>query len=114
RFAFKTSPQCTSWANIRDFWTAADQVGLFESGWLFDHFYPIPQPGRDFRPEGPCLEGWTALAALAAITTRLRLGVLVSGAHYRNIGVLAKVITTVDHICGGRLEVGLGAGWNEL
>jgi len=113
RFAFKTSPQYVSWAEIRDFWLAADQIELFESGWLFDHFYPIPQPGREFDPAGPCLEGWTALAALAAITSRLRLGVLVSGAHYRNIGVLAKMITTVDHICDGRMEVGLGAGWNE-
>jgi F420-dependent oxidoreductase-like protein len=114
RFAFKTSPQYTSWSGMRDFWIAADEYEIFESGWLFDHFFPIPQPGRDFKPDGPCLEGWTALSALAALTRRLRLGILVSGVHYRNIGVLAKMIATIDIISGGRLEIGLGAGWNEL
>jgi F420-dependent oxidoreductase-like protein len=114
RFAFKTSPQYTMWSDLRAFWAAADDLEIFESGWLFDHFYPIPQPGRDFEADGPCLEGWSALAALGALTRRLRMGVLVTGVHYRNIGVLAKMITTVDHITDGRLEIGLGAGWNEL
>ena len=114
RFAFKTSPQYTSWNDLREFWSAADDMEIFESGWLFDHFYPIPQPGRDFQPDGPCLEGWSVAAAMAALTTRLRLGVLVTGVHYRNLGVLAKMIATVDHISNGRLEIGLGAGWNEL
>jgi F420-dependent oxidoreductase-like protein len=114
RFAFKTSPQYTNWNDIRAFWTAADDIEIFESGWLFDHFYPIPQPGRDYQPDGPCLEAWSVLAALGAVTRRLRLGVLVTGVHYRNLGVLAKMITTVDHISNGRLEIGLGAGWNEL
>jgi F420-dependent oxidoreductase-like protein len=114
RFAFKTSPQYTNWSDLRAVWSAADDIETFESGWLFDHFYPIPQPGRDFPADGPCLEGWSVLAALAALTQRLRLGVLVTGVHYRNLGVLAKMITTVDHISNGRLEIGLGAGWNEL
>jgi F420-dependent oxidoreductase-like protein len=114
RFAFKTSPQYTTWDDLRSFWTVADDLEIFDSGWLFDHFYPIPQPGRDFQPDGPCLEGWSALAALSALTRRLRLGVLVTGVHYRNLGVLAKMITTVDQISDGRLEIGLGAGWNEL
>jgi len=114
RFAFKTSPQYTSWNDLREFWSAADDMEIFESGWLFDHFYPIPQPGRDFQPDGPCLEGWSVAAAMAALTTRLRLGVLVTGVHYRNLGVLAKMIATIDNISNGRLEIGLGAGWNEL
>jgi F420-dependent oxidoreductase-like protein len=114
RFAFKTSPQYTSWNDLREFWAVADHIEILESGWLFDHFYPIQQPDRDFQPDGPCLEGWSLLAALAALTQRLRMGVMVTGVHYRNLGVLAKMIATVDHISNGRLEVGLGAGWNEL
>src|ERR1700710_1039281 len=88
-------------------WRAADEMEIFESGWVFDHFYPIFSD-----PTGPCLEGWTALAALAQATTRLRLGNLVSGIPYRHPAVLANMISTLDIISGGRLEVGIGAGWN--
>jgi F420-dependent oxidoreductase-like protein len=108
RFAIKTSPQHTAWEDILAVWKEADQVELFESGWLFDHFYPIRGDSS-----GPCLEGWTALAALAAATRRLRLGVLVSGIHYRHPAVLANMAATLDIISGGRLELGIGAGWNE-
>ncbi|HEY3614162.1 MAG TPA: TIGR03560 family F420-dependent LLM class oxidoreductase, partial [Gaiellales bacterium] len=59
------------------------------------------------------LDAWTTLAGLAAITTRLRLGVLVSPATFRHPSVLAKSVTAVDHISGGRVELGIGAGWNE-
>jgi F420-dependent oxidoreductase-like protein len=108
RFAFKTSPQHTTWQEILSVWQEADGIGLFESGWLFDHFYPIAGDSS-----GPCLEGWTALAALAQATRRLRLGVLVSGIHYRHPAVLANMAATLDVISGGRLELGIGAGWNE-
>ena len=108
RFAFKTAPQHTSWPNMLSVWKEADQIELFESGWLFDHFYPIQGDSA-----GPCLEGWTALAALAQATERLRLGVLVSGIHYRHPAVLANMAATLDVISGGRLELGVGAGWNE-
>ncbi|HEU5088814.1 MAG TPA: TIGR03560 family F420-dependent LLM class oxidoreductase, partial [Roseiflexaceae bacterium] len=76
--------------------------------WLFDHFAPI-QGDLD----GSCLEGWTTLAALAAQTTRIRVGLMVTGNTYRHPAVLAHTAATVDVISGGRLDFGIGAGWNE-
>ena len=108
RFAFKTAPQHTTWQDMLAVWTAADDIEVFESGWNFDHFYPIRGNSR-----GPCLEGWSMLAALAQATRRLRLGTLVTGIHYRHPAVLANMAATIDIISGGRLELGLGAGWNE-
>ncbi|MDQ1377035.1 MAG: hypothetical protein QOE15_1208, partial [Acidimicrobiaceae bacterium] len=108
RFAFKTAPQHTNWADMLAVWQAADDIDLFESGWTFDHFYPIFSDST-----GPCLEGWTATTALAQATKRLRLGVLVTGVLYRHPAVLANMAATVDIISAGRLELGLGAGWNE-
>lgn len=89
-------------------WRAADDIDVYESGWTFDHFYPIFSD-----PTGPCLEGWTTLTALAQATTRLRLGSLVTGIHYRHPAVLANMAAALDIISGGRLELGIGAGWNE-
>jgi F420-dependent oxidoreductase-like protein len=108
RFAFKTSPQQTTWAEMLAVWKAADDIEVYESGWNFDHFYPIFDD-----PKGPCLEGWTTLSALAQATTRLRLGTMVTGIHYRHPAVLANMAAAVDIISGGRLELGVGAGWNE-
>lgn len=108
RFAFKTSPQNTTWADMLAVWKTADEIEVFESGWTFDHFYPIFSD-----PTGPCLEGWTTLTALAQATTRLRLGTLVSGVHHRHPAVLANMAATLDVISGGRLELGIGAGWND-
>jgi F420-dependent oxidoreductase-like protein len=110
RFAFKTSPQNTTWNAMLDIWRAADAIELFESGWTFDHFYPI----GDSDPAGPCMEGWTTLTALAQATSRLRMGTLVTGIHYRHPAVLANMAATLDIISGGRLELGIGAGWNQL
>ena len=109
RFAFKTANQNAPWEDILPVWQEADGIELFESGWVFDHFYPIQGD-----PDGPCLEGWALLAALAQATTRLRLGALVTGVHYRHPAILANMASTIDIISGGRLEVGIGAGWNEL
>ncbi len=96
RFAFKTSPQNTTWADMLAVWKVADDIELFESGWTFDHFYPIFSDST-----GPCLEGWTTLTALAQATTRLRMGTLVTGIHYRHPAVLANMATTLDIVSGG-------------
>jgi F420-dependent oxidoreductase-like protein len=109
RFAIKTRPEHTAWAQIRDVWVAADAVGLFESAWNWDHFYPLSEPYA-----GPNLEAWTMLAALAQATSRIRLGCQVTGMVYRHPAVLANMAATVDIISGGRLELGLGAGWNQM
>ncbi|MGD0285319.1 MAG: LLM class F420-dependent oxidoreductase [Acidimicrobiales bacterium] len=108
RLAFKTAPQDTNWDDMLEVWRAADDIELFESGWLFDHFYPVFSD-----PTGPCLEGWVTLTALAQATKRLRLGTLVTGIHYRHPAVLANMAATLDIVSGGRLEIGIGAGWNE-
>src|SRR5580658_9414104 len=108
RFAFKTAPQNTTWRDMLAVWREADDIEIFESGWTFDHFYPIFSD-----PAGPCLEGWMTLAALAQATHRLRLGTLVTGIHYRHPAVLANMAATLDIVSGGRLEIGIGAGWNE-
>ena len=107
RFAFKTSQQDTTWADLVKVWQIADEIEVFESGWIFDHFYPIFSD-----PTGPCLEAWSVLAALAQATTRLRMGTLVTAIHHRHPAVLAKMAASVDIISGGRLELGIGAGWN--
>jgi F420-dependent oxidoreductase-like protein len=108
RFAFKTSPQNTTWDDLLAVWRAADDIEVFESGWTFDHFYPIFSDST-----GPCMEGWVTTTALAQATTRLRVGVLVTGIHYRHPAVLANMASALDIVSGGRLELGLGAGWNE-
>jgi F420-dependent oxidoreductase-like protein len=108
RFAFKTAPQNTTWSDMLAVWKVADDIEVFESGWTFDHFYPIFSDST-----GPCLEGWVTLTALAQATTRLRLGTLVTGIHYRHPAILANMASTLDIVSNGRLEIGLGAGWNE-
>jgi F420-dependent oxidoreductase-like protein len=108
RFAIKTRPEHTTWAQLRDVWQAADDVSLFESAWNWDHFYPLT---GDLA--GPNLEAWTALAALAEATRRIRLGCQVTGMIYRHPAVLANMAAMVDIISHGRLELGLGAGWNQ-
>lgn len=108
RWGFKTAQQHVSYEAIRELWLEADEHPAFEHAWLFDHFAPIMGS-----LDGPCLEGWTALAALAAETKRLRLGLMVAGNTYRHPAVHAKTAATVDVISNGRLDFGFGAGWNE-
>lgn len=108
RWGIKTVPQHTTYDALLKVWQDADRTPAFEHAWLFDHFAPI-QGSLD----GPCFEGWTLLAALAAQTQRIRLGLMVAGNTYRHPAVHAHMAATVDVISGGRLDFGIGAGWNE-
>ncbi|MDH3293281.1 MAG: TIGR03560 family F420-dependent LLM class oxidoreductase [Acidimicrobiia bacterium] len=107
--AIKTPPQHATWPQFLELWKVADELDIFESAWNWDHFYPLAPPY-----EGPNLEGWTMLAALAQATSRLRIGCMVNGMHHRHPAVSANMIATLDHISGGRFEFGVGAGWNEM
>jgi F420-dependent oxidoreductase-like protein len=95
-----------TYVELRDFAREAERVGI-ESFWVSDHFFggPVGVPDRD------CLEAFTLLAALARETTRIRLGVLVAAAQYRNPALLAKIVACVDQMSDARFEFGIGAGW---
>jgi F420-dependent oxidoreductase-like protein len=108
RFGFQTGQQNIAWADMLALWQKADRWG-YDSLWNYDHFYPI-----FVDPEGPCLEAWATLSALAQATTRARIGTMVNGNTYRNPCLTAKMAATLDHISGGRLNLGIGAGWFEL
>ncbi len=100
-----TLPQIKrSWDEAKAAAQEFDQLG-FHSVWVCDHLYGVPMP------QLPILEGWTELAAVAAITCRVELGTLVTPPYFRNPAVQAKQIATVDQIAGGRVIAGLGAGW---
>jgi F420-dependent oxidoreductase-like protein len=90
---------------------AADRSG-FHSVWVMDHFYQVGQGYG--APEEPMLEGYTALANMAAVTRNVKLGTMVTGSFYRHPGVLVKMVTTLDVLSGGRGILGIGAGWYEL
>ncbi|MEV4277436.1 LLM class flavin-dependent oxidoreductase [Actinoplanes xinjiangensis] len=100
-----TAPMQVGYQDVQRVWRDADTIAEIEHAWLFDHLMPI---GGD--PDGPAFEGWTLLAALAAQTRRLRLGVLVTSNRFRPPAMLAKIATTVDVVSGGRLDFGIGAG----
>jgi alkanesulfonate monooxygenase SsuD/methylene tetrahydromethanopterin reductase-like flavin-dependent oxidoreductase (luciferase family) len=103
RFGICTD-QNMPWEETSQRWRQLQEMG-FDSIWVCDH---LIQPSR---PDGPYFEGSTLLAALAAVTQRARIGVLVWSNTFRHPAVLAKEIVTLDHVAGGRLEVGIGAGW---
>ncbi|MBM4336017.1 MAG: TIGR03560 family F420-dependent LLM class oxidoreductase [Deltaproteobacteria bacterium] len=102
-----TLPQIKrSWQEARAVAEELDALG-FHSAWVCDHVYGVPAPNL------PIFEAWTELAAVAAVTSRIELGTLVTPPFFRNPAILAKQIATLDHISGGRAIVGLGAGWFE-
>ncbi|HET9781133.1 MAG TPA: TIGR03560 family F420-dependent LLM class oxidoreductase [Candidatus Dormibacteraeota bacterium] len=105
RFGICTDQNMT-WEKTVERWQLFERLG-YESAWLCDH---LIQPSR---PEGPYFEAWTLLGGLAAVTTKIRVGILVTSNTFRYPQVLAKMAVTVDHISEGRLEIGLGAGWYE-
>jgi alkanesulfonate monooxygenase SsuD/methylene tetrahydromethanopterin reductase-like flavin-dependent oxidoreductase (luciferase family) len=100
-------PQTEGWPVLRDAALRADRAGL-DSLWTWDHLMAIVGSW-----EQPILEGWTTLAALAALTERPTLGLMVSANTFRNPGLTAKLATTLDHLSGGRAVLGIGGAWFE-
>ena len=96
-----------AWQRTKDVTALAERLG-FESVWLFDHFHTIPRPTDEIT-----FESFTSLSALAALTTRVRLGHVVICTAFRNPALTAKMISTMDTISGGRMELGIGAGWKR-
>jgi F420-dependent oxidoreductase-like protein len=109
RYAIKTPTHHTTWDKMLEVWKAADGTDVFESAWNFDHFYPIRGDSN-----GPCLEAWVTLSALAQATNRIRLATMVCGMHFRHPAVTASMASSLDIVSNGRLELGLGAGWYDL
>ncbi|GLW69717.1 hypothetical protein Kpho02_20160 [Kitasatospora phosalacinea] len=104
-FGLKTTPMHVDYDDILRVWQEADGIPEIEHAWLWDHLLPLVGP-----KEGKIYEGWTLLSALAAQTSRLKLGLLVTSNRIRQPAVLGKIATTVDVVSRGRLVMGIGVG----
>jgi alkanesulfonate monooxygenase SsuD/methylene tetrahydromethanopterin reductase-like flavin-dependent oxidoreductase (luciferase family) len=107
RFGAQLWSQHTSWPGFRDAAIAADRAG-WDSVWTWDHLLAIFGPW-----EQPILEGWATLAAVGAVTEKVRLGLMVGANTFRNPGLTAKLATTLDHVSDGRAVLGIGGAWFE-
>jgi alkanesulfonate monooxygenase SsuD/methylene tetrahydromethanopterin reductase-like flavin-dependent oxidoreductase (luciferase family) len=107
RFGAQLWSQQTSWPEFRDAAIAAEANG-WDSVWTWDHLLAIFGPW-----EQPILEGWTTLSAVGAVTSRVRLGLMVGANTFRNPGLTAKLATTLDNVTGGRAVLGIGGAWFE-
>ena len=110
-FSFDYENQDTSQVadSLKILVTKAENAG-FDSFWVMDHFHQIPIVGK---LEEPMLESWTTISFLAAVTSKIKLGTLMTGIIYRHPSILAKIGATLDVISKGRLFMGIGAAWNE-
>jgi F420-dependent oxidoreductase-like protein len=107
RFGLQLWPQSTTWPELRDASIAAEKAS-WDSIWVWDHLLAIQGPWQQ-----PIYEGWSTLAALASVTQRVRLGLMVGANTFRNPGLTAKLATTLDHVSNGRAVLGIGAAWFE-
>lgn len=114
RMGFQVWAQFVTWERLMAVGREIEVLG-FDGLWSNDHLVPLAggPDGVVSDLEGPIFEGWTVLAGWAAATERIRLGCLVSAAGYRNPALLVKMATSLDHMSGGRMTLGLGAGWFE-
>ncbi len=108
-FTFPDVPDQRLFDRIAEIAIAAESAG-FDSFWVMDHYHQIANVGPI---TDPMLEAYTLLGAVAARTSRVQLGAMVTGVTYRNPAFLAKVVTTLDMISSGRAILGIGAAWNE-